>query len=154
MGTHHQGALLERRALSAYINLRRCVNVLDARLIRHLNDEGMTETQFAVLEALLHLGELDQSTLCKKLLTSGGNLTVVLDHLEAKKWVRRKGDPADRRKKLVALTPSGRRQIEGVFAGHARRVTELFEPLSADEQERLRSLCRRLGKAAEGGSHS
>ena len=151
MPTHHRGDVRERRALNAYINLKRAVNVIDGALLRSISAAGLTETQFAVLEALHHLGGLDQTTLCRKLLTSGGNLTLVLDNLEAKGWVRREVDEKDRRKKVVRLLPAGRKLIGRIFPAHARRVAEAFSVLGSDEQEALRALCRRLGTGRDEG---
>jgi DNA-binding MarR family transcriptional regulator len=47
----------------------------------------------------------------------------------------------------VALTGKGRKLIEAIFPGHAARAARLFGALTADEQEQLRTLCRKVGTA-------
>src|SRR5690606_29560212 len=87
-----------RRALSAFVKLRRAVNTLSARLNPVLQkDHGVTESQFGVLEALWHLGPMPQARLCEKLLVSGSNLTTVIDNLERSGLVHRGENPDDRR---------------------------------------------------------
>jgi MarR family 2-MHQ and catechol resistance regulon transcriptional repressor len=147
MPTHYQGAENEVRALNAFINLMRASDSLAARATLLLESEGLTHGQFGTLEALFHLGPLCQRALGEKLLRSGGNLTLVIDNLEKKGWVRRERQPDDRRKVLVSLTPKGRARIEKVFPAHVEFLTSVFGGLTSREQETLRGLCRKLGKS-------
>src|ERR1700735_5537137 len=89
MPTHFEGDADTVRALSAFINLVRASDSTIAKTSAHLEELGVTNGQFAVLEALLHLGPMCQHTLGKKLLRSGGNVTLVVDNLERHGWVRR-----------------------------------------------------------------
>jgi MarR family 2-MHQ and catechol resistance regulon transcriptional repressor len=145
MPTHYQGDPDVERALSAYINFTRAANSVAARLDAQIESSGLTTGQFAVLEALLHLGPLSQHTLGQKLLRSGGNVTVVVDNLEKRSWVRRERQKNDRRIVVLHLTPAGRRLIAKIFPQHARAITDEMKRLSSDEQDTLRALCRRLG---------
>lgn len=145
MPTHHQGPENERRALDAYLKLSRAVSAVDAHLQRSLTAAGLTVSQFGVLEALHHLGPLNQRELGRKILKSGGNVTVVVDNLERLGLVRRSRGQADRRQMLVSLTDDGRERIESVFPGHVRRVVNAFSVLDASETLRLAELCKRLG---------
>ncbi len=148
MPTRYRGDTAEVLALDTMIKLMRAVSTIAARLYVPLQrDHGITEGQLGVLEALLHLGPLTQTQLCGKLLTSGSNLTTVLDNLERRGWVRRERDTADRRVQNVHLTAEGRAVIMEVFPQHARRVAETFAALSEDEQRQLGELCRKLGRS-------
>ncbi len=149
MATHHRGTEAEKRALSCLINLFRCTSALSERVHRHLAEDSLSERQFAALEAIYHLGPMDQRSICKKLLTSGGNMTMVIDNLETRELVKRVVDKKDRRRKVVELTKSGRELIKRVFAHHVKVVVEELSALSIDEQEKLRSLCRTLGVSKE-----
>jgi MarR family 2-MHQ and catechol resistance regulon transcriptional repressor len=133
------------RALSTFINFLRASDSVAARLDSQIEMSGLTHGQFAVMEALLHLGPLNQCDLAQKLLRSGGNVTVVIDNLEKRGWVRRERQKQDRRMVIVRLTPSGSRLIARIFPDHARAITAEMGRLSAEEQDTLRILCRKLG---------
>src|SRR3954462_10678182 len=114
MPTRHRGSSLEIEALNAYIKLMRASESVSVRIHETL-PEGLTLTQFAVLEALLHLGPLCQSQIAAKVLKSTGNLTLVVDNLEKNGLVRRERSENDRRFVTVHLTSTGRGLITDVF---------------------------------------
>jgi MarR family transcriptional regulator, 2-MHQ and catechol-resistance regulon repressor len=146
MATHFRGTTAERRAADTYVKLMRAAASVGLRLERHLLGLGLTESQFGVLEILLHLGPRAPGELKAKLLTTGGNITLVLDNLEKRGLVERRRDPADRRRLTVHLTPEGRKVVERAFPAHLERIVEEMKTLAAAEQEALGRLCRRLGR--------
>ena len=79
MGTHYRGAPEVVRALDAYIKLMRCARSVSERADASLRSMGFTESQFGVLEMLLHLGPAHQHTLGQKLLLSRANITLLVD---------------------------------------------------------------------------
>jgi MarR family 2-MHQ and catechol resistance regulon transcriptional repressor len=145
MPTHYQGPKHEVRALDAYIPLFRAADTLAGRSAARLEAAGVTPGQFAVLEALLHLGPLCQRELGQKLLRAGGNITMVVDNLEKNGWVRRVRGRDDRRFVAVHLTAEGKRLIQRIFPEHAAAISNEMSCLTAAEQETLRRLCRKLG---------
>lgn len=136
-------------ALSTFVKLVRAANALSARLNRPLTEVGLTESQFGVLEALLHLGPLHQRELAKKILRTTGNVTLVVDHLEKRGLVRRERGSSDRRFITVHLTETGEALVKGLFPAHAARLAEELSVLNEDEQHELGRLCRRLNTAVE-----
>ena len=134
----------EAAALDAYVKLMRAAESVTARAHLVL-PAGVTITQFAALEALLHRGPLFQSELAAKLLKSGGNLTLVVDNLERDGLVARERDAADRRRIRVALTPRGRRFITALFPRLAASLAREFTGLTLPEQAALARLCKKLG---------
>jgi MarR family 2-MHQ and catechol resistance regulon transcriptional repressor len=152
LGTHYDGRPAERRALDAYIKLTRAMSSVEARLAPRLAQAGLSPTQLGVLEALLHLGSLGQRTLGAKLLSSGGNITTVVDNLERRDLVRRERRHDDRRNVTVHLTAEGRRLISKVFPGHVRAILEAFSALTPAEQETLGRLAKKLGLSQPGSA--
>ena len=63
----------QRDALSVYVKLMRATNQATSKIHGHLRDDNLTVSQFAVLEALYHLGPLSQSELGEKILKSNAN---------------------------------------------------------------------------------
>ena len=151
MATKYRGTQDEVRALSALINLMRAGEACATSLQREVAAERLTGSQFGVLEALLHLGPVCQGELAGKLLRSCGSVTFVVQGLEKRGLVERRRDGADKRFVTVMLTGKGAKLIGGLFPGHARTVARQFGALTAPEQDELRRLCRRLGKAVEQG---
>lgn len=146
MGTKHRGSDRERRALDAYIKLRRAANTLSALESASLRGAGLTESRFGALEALLHLGPMRQTELATKLLCSAGNLTTVVDNLERDGLVERRRSETDRRAVTVHLTADGRDLIEEVFPRHVAAIVDWFSVLRPDEQLDLSEALVRLGK--------
>jgi len=134
-----------RRSLSSYVKLMRATNRLTSRIHRHLLDDNLTHSQFAVLEALYHLGSLSPSELGEKILKSNANLTTVLDSLEKKQLVVRDRSTNDRRRITVQLTTSGEQLIAKVFPRHAQIIEQAFSVLSPEEHQQLELLLRKLG---------
>lgn len=145
MGTHYKGSDSEKRTLDAFIKLTRAADALNNRLNKHLADANITVSQFGTMEALYHIGPLNQRSIGEKILKSGGNITMVIDNLEKSGYVKRKKDPADKRAVLIGLTPSGVEFIEDFFPKHLEKIKEEFAILTEDEKEQLASLCRKIG---------
>jgi MarR family 2-MHQ and catechol resistance regulon transcriptional repressor len=135
----------ERKALKTYVKLMRAAESVTARIHRHLSSAGLTLSQFAVLEALYHLGPLSQREIAKKILRSSGNITMVIDNLEKNGLAQRKRNKTDRRFFIVHLTDRGHKLIDKIFPPHARLVAKEFAALTAAEQDTLASLCKKLG---------
>jgi MarR family 2-MHQ and catechol resistance regulon transcriptional repressor len=149
MPTHFEGCEGIVRALNAYINLVRASDSVLSKIAVHLESEGVTMGQFAVLEALLHLGPMCQHALAEKLLRSGGNMTLVVDNLQKQGWVKRQRQEKDRRMVEIHLTPRGRRLITRIFPEHAKVIAQVMSELTPEEQEDLRRIARKLGRGAE-----
>jgi MarR family transcriptional regulator, 2-MHQ and catechol-resistance regulon repressor len=148
MPTRYRGTENEVRALNALISLVRSAEAVGVALHRELGHQGLTSSQFGVLEALLHLGPLCQGDLAAKLLRTGASTTSVVEGLERRGLLVRQRTEEDKRFVRVALTGKGRRLIDGLFPAHAEKVARVLGALTADEQEQLRRLCRKLGTAA------
>ena len=80
-------------ALGAYVKLLRAARAVVVRLEPGLAPAGLTSTQLGVLEAILHKGPLSQRELGRKVLTSAGNMTDVIDKLEHRGLVSRSRQP-------------------------------------------------------------
>ncbi|MBI1256971.1 MAG: MarR family transcriptional regulator [Chloroflexi bacterium] len=145
MGTKFQGTETEVRALDTYIKLSRAANVVVDRTNAHLVQYHLTASQFGVLEALYHLGTLAQVELSRKLLLSTANITTVLQNLEKRSLICRERDTHDQRVVRVSITEAGTQLVESILPSHVATIVEDLSVLSAEEQETLGALCRKLG---------
>src|SRR5271154_6925277 len=125
----------------------RAARAVTACIEHRLAARGLTGTQLGVLEALLHKGPLTHRELGRKVLTSAGNMTDVVDKLEQRGLVRRVRHTGDRRSVKVELTDEGRAMTEAMFPAHARRIHAAMSGLDDAELRHLGELLRRLGTA-------
>jgi len=109
---------------------------------------GLCQSDFGVMEALLHKGPLPVKALGEKVLLTSGSMTAAIDRLERRGWVMRGDDPQDRRSRIVRLTPEGRKTIQALFRTHERDMEQAASKLSHNERAELMRLLRKLGKAA------
>ncbi len=132
-------------ALSTWVKLARAASTFEKKSMENIRSFKLTQPQFAVIEALGHLGPMKIGKLCDKMLVSGGNMTLVLDNLEKNSLIERKHSKEDRRAILVQLTKQGTELFEGIFIKHANFITELMSVLSETEQNELSVLLKKLG---------
>ncbi|MGA3084553.1 MAG: MarR family transcriptional regulator [Thermodesulfobacteriota bacterium] len=133
------------RALSMWVKLLRVHSTFNKKNADHLKNFGITAAQYAVIECLGHLGPLNMGELCKKMLVSGGNMTVVVDNLEKEGLVERVPSNDDRRAIVVRFTPKGKKIFDDSFVKHAGYLTEMASVLTEQEQEDLARLAKKLG---------
>lgn len=138
------------RALRTWISLARCYASVSRSADRMIRSYGLTTPQFALMEALYHLGPLPLSEIGQKLLVTSGNVTYVMDNLCELGLVERERSAADRRVTHARLTPKGEALIDQTFPRHAKEIFERFAVLSPDDQDLLRSLLKKLGRAEPG----
>ena len=145
MPTHYNGTAKEIRALNAWIKFSRAANSFSPQIKESFREYGLTESQFGVLDALIHLGPLNLKTVSEKLLCTGGNITTVVDNLEKRQFVKRISDKKDRRQIKIHLTNKGKALINKIMPGHVQVIVQEMSILSKSEQEELARLCKKLG---------
>ena len=114
----------------------------------NLSRAGLGDSDFRVLEALLHKGPLPVNTIGPKVWLTPGSISVAVDRLEKKALVKRK-NTGDRRVRLVELTAKGRALVSKTFREHAAAMEEHTGLLSKEERLILLRLLKKLGKGGE-----
>jgi len=110
---------------------------------------GLCDSDFRVLEVLLHKGPLPVNTIGPKVWLTPGSISVAVDRLVEKGLVSRKDQPDDRRVRQVELTAKGRALITRGFREHASAMETAVGALSENERLTLLRLLKKLGKHAE-----
>lgn len=136
-------------ALSLWVKLARASSTFGRLTNLDIQRYGLTQPQFSVIEALGHLGPMKMGNFCSKMLTSGGNITVVIDNLEKDGLVERIPFPEDRRATTVRLTSKGEKLFKDIFSKHAQFVTKVASVLNEEEQIQLSALLKKLGMALQ-----
>src|SRR5947208_3268412 len=114
----------------------------------NLSRTGLGDSDFRVLEVLLHKGPLPVNTIGPKVWLTPGSISVAVDRLERTALVKRKNTD-DRRVRLVELTAKGRALITRTFRDHAAAMEEAAGVLSKEERQMLLRLLKKLGKDGE-----
>ena len=129
--------------LRVWQDLMKCCKRLEQEMSdRFRHTYNMSFSRFDVLANLHHAGESGMCTsqLGRRLLASKGNITRLLDRMEADELIIRKSCDTDRRVSKVYLSQAGAELFTGMVSRHETWCGELFSHLSEQDKERLISL--------------
>lgn len=127
--------------------IRRAQQIAVSVFAQELADFDVTPVQFAILNALMDSPGTDQVTLAAQVAFDAATSGSVIGRLEAKGWVRREASPQDRRRKLLWLTPKGKKAVLAMAPKVAHVQSLILQPLQASEQQQLRALLAKLVSA-------
>ncbi len=105
---------------------------------------GLTISQFGVMEILYHKGDLRVCEIIEKALSTGGNMTVVIQNLVKEGWITRQRDPADGRAWIIHLSEKGHDLMGRMFPEHADNISRIMGNLEGQEKEVLLGLLKKL----------
>jgi MarR family transcriptional regulator, 2-MHQ and catechol-resistance regulon repressor len=114
-----------------------------------LEETGIDDTDFRILEALLNKGPLPVNTIGPKVFLTPGSISVAVDRLVERGLVSRVESLEDRRVRVVSLTSKGRALITPVFRKHAAEIGKVFADASPKEVRNLETILKKIGKRAE-----
>ena len=114
-----------------------------------LEETGIDDTDFRILEVLLNKGPLPVNTIGPKVHLTPGSISTAVDRLVERGLVSRVESLEDRRVRVVSLTPKGKRLIVPVFRKHAAEIKKLFANASSKELRALQTILKKIGKRAE-----
>ena len=111
-------------------------------------DTGLGDSDFGVLEVLLHKGPLPVNTIGPIVDLTPGSISIAVDRLVAKGLVSRVESAKDRRVRIVALTPHGKDLIVSAFRKHSGQMRRVFSELNPEELRGLEVALKKVGKRA------
>ncbi|MEV6831133.1 MarR family transcriptional regulator [Amycolatopsis sp. NPDC051102] len=106
----------------------------------HLSADGMSLARLKLLQAIDRLEPVNQTGLAGELGLAARSVTQAVEALERDGLVRRAASPADRRAKLVSLTPAGAAAAEAGAAAGERALRRIFQVLDAGQRTALAEL--------------
>src|SRR5437764_4315240 len=113
-----------------------------------IKDTGLGDSDFRVLEVLLHKGPLPVNTIGPIVHLTPGSISIAVDRLAAKGLVTRVESAEDRRVRIVALTLRGKDLIVPAFRKHSKQMKRVFSELSPEELLGLEAALKKVGKRA------
>src|SRR5467141_700596 len=114
-----------------------------------LEETGIDDTDFRILEALLNKGSLPVNTIGPRVYLTPGSISVAIDRLLDRGLVSRVESPEERRVRIVSLTSKGKELIAPAFRKHAAEIRKVFADASPKELRSLQSTLKKIGKRAE-----
>jgi len=114
-----------------------------------LEEMGIDDTDFRILEVLLNKGPLPVNTIGPKVNLTPGSISTAVDRLLGKGMVSRVESPEDRRVRVVSLTAKGKELIAPIFRKHAVEIRRVFADASPKELRALEATLKKIGKRAE-----
>ena len=129
----------DHQALRLWLRLYACTSLIESRVRKRLQTRfATTLPRFDLLAQLERAPQgLRMSELSGRLMVTGGNVTGLVDSLEADGLVVRATDGADRRALRVKLTREGRRVFRAMASEHERWIIEMFAGLSTRDARSL-----------------
>jgi MarR family transcriptional regulator, 2-MHQ and catechol-resistance regulon repressor len=134
--------------IHVWLILMKAFHSMAACASRDLRGTGLGDSDFRVLEVLLHKGPLPVNTIGPKVFLTAGSISTAVERLYARGLVSRVDSKADRRVRVVDLTPKGRRLITRIFTAHAKNMEEVADVLTDTEKVQLVEALKKLGKNA------
>ena len=138
----------ETNGVHVWLVLMKAFQALVPHAAESIGRTKLGDSDFRVLEALLHKGPLPVNTVGPKVWLTPGSISVAVDRLVKKGLVSRKDHPGDRRVRQVELTAKGRALITRGFREHAAAMETAVSVLSKKERLTLLRLLKKLGKRA------
>ena len=131
-------------ALHGLVIFRRASNAISRQEVQTIKKHNLTVAQFGVMEALYNKGNLRIQDLIDKLLSTSGNMTVVIRNMIRDGYIFKVADEKDKRSYLIGLTPLDRETIEKILPEHYNNIGKIFSVLSLKEQEDLARILKKF----------
>jgi MarR family 2-MHQ and catechol resistance regulon transcriptional repressor len=137
------------QALHAWLIMLKAWQSMSRYVFPTLPEEGLGESDFRVLEVLLHKGPMPVNAIGPRVALNPGSVSVAVDRLYKKGLVSRVESPHDRRVRTVALTEKGREMFVPLFRRHSALIKRAFQDVSSEELHHLEVVLKKIGKRAE-----
>ena len=118
-------------ALHGLVIFRRASNAISRQEVQTIKKHNLTVAQFGVMEALYNKGNLRIQDLIDKLLSTSGNMTVVIRNMIRDGYIFKVADEKDKRS-------------EKILTEHYDNIGKIFSVLSLKDQEDLAQILKKF----------
>jgi MarR family transcriptional regulator, 2-MHQ and catechol-resistance regulon repressor len=136
-------------AVHAWLVMMKAHQSITGYLLPTIIQEGLGDSDFRVLEVLLHKGPMPVNAIGPKVDLNPGSVSVAVDRLYKKGLVSRVESGSDRRVRTVSMTEKGRETFIPLFRRHAALIKRAFRDVSSEELQQLEATLKKIGKRAE-----
>jgi MarR family 2-MHQ and catechol resistance regulon transcriptional repressor len=136
-------------AVHAWLIMLKASQSISRYILPTMMEEGLGESDFRVLEVLLHKGPMPVNAIGPKVDLNPGSVSVAVDRLYKKGFVSRVESSRDRRVRTVSLTEQGRQMFSPLFRRHTALIKRTFQGVSSEELQQFKLILKKIGKRAE-----
>ena len=135
--------------MAVYISMSRVINTLRRENNKLILKYNLTLGQFAVMEALYSKGRLSTGEVMEKILTTSGNIPVIVKNLEKDGFITRDQDESDKRRFILDLTEKGKDLMDEIVPENLKFMDELISLWDDDDKEELIILMNKFRRKYE-----
>jgi MarR family 2-MHQ and catechol resistance regulon transcriptional repressor len=135
-----------KRDLKTITIFLRASHALEQIIKDEVLSHGLSLSEFGVLEALYHKGPLNVNQVISKVLIPNSSMSYVIDQLVNKGLISKTKDAIDKRVYRLDLKQSGHDFMEQMYPVHEKRLRQVLDKLSVDEEKTLQTLLKKIGK--------
>lgn len=138
-----------KKSMAVYISMSRVINTLRRENNKLILKHDLTLGQFAVMEALYFKGRLSTGEVMEKILTTSGNIPVIVKNLEKDGFITREQDESDKRRFILDLTDKGKDLMDEIVPKNLKFMDELISLWDDDDKEELIILMNKFRRKYE-----
>lgn len=138
-----------KKSMAVYISMSRVINTLRRENNKLILKHNLTLGQFAVMEALYSKGRLSTGEVMEKILSTSGNIPVIVKNLEKDGFITRKQDEADKRRFILDLTDKGKDLMDEIVPENLKFMDELISLWDDEDKEELIILMNKFRRKYE-----
>lgn len=120
--------------------IRRLHQISVGIFVQETDSLGVTPMQYAALQTVAKQPGIDQRSLSKSIALDASTTGGVVDRLEARQLLERRTSPADRRVRLLHVTPQGLTLLDEITPMMLQAQQRILDPLSPDQQRQFMEL--------------
>ena len=135
--------------MAVYISMSRVINTLRRENNKLILKYNLTLGQFAVMEALYSKGRLSTGEVMEKILTTSGNIPVIVKNLEKDGFITRDQAESDKRRFILDLTEKGKDLMDEIVPENLKFMDELISLWDDDDKEELIILMNKFRRKYE-----
>ncbi len=136
-------------ALKLWVILSRARDAIGELAKLDVERSELSLTEFAVMEALFHKGDLTAGEVSRRVLLRSGSLTYVIDKLVDRGLLKRRVCDEDKRRTYLQLTGAGNALMRRIWPGHAAAIEAAMSGLTLAEKRTAARLLKKMGLEAE-----
>jgi DNA-binding MarR family transcriptional regulator len=136
----------ENSSMNAWTSIVGAYKMVHVLLSQELAEIGLTFPQYRVIRALGRSGAMPMNKIGEHMFVTPANITGLVDRLEGRGYVERKGVGTDRRVVRIGLTRKGKSSYQRTSVQHRRLISKIMGVLNKDE---LLNLTGQLQKVKE-----